>query len=156
MPILTITDVYTPLMTFDTETVVQVMDGGPVYLSYTTDDADADALLMRNEAERYIAGGQGVRFKTVSGTARLYYAPSVGRLDMAGSATGLEVVTPHDTVDLLRIGRGLTCIEGGIARVLAVDGSEGNVVLVPGVCMPVQARRVFQTGTTATGIVSLY
>ncbi|NKX43600.1 spike base protein, RCAP_Rcc01079 family [Roseicyclus persicicus] len=72
-------------------------------------------------------------------------------------AEGLIQVTPSDTTDLGVICRGLYVGNAGDVAVRASDNTEGvfeNVAA--GTFLPVRARRVLETGTTATGILGLY
>lgn len=64
-------------------------------------------------------------------------------------------VTPSDSTDLPRMARGLAFTGAGVVKVTMESGS---VVILPA---PVGksdyvVRRVWATGTTATGIVALY
>lgn len=73
-----------------------------------------------------------------------------------GPAVRCFAVTPADGVDLGELVRGLYV--GGGGAVAIVDGEGGSVVFegVPsGTVLPVRARRVLATDTTATAIVGL-
>lgn len=68
-------------------------------------------------------------------------------------------VTPNDAGDLERVTKAIHLNEPGDVRVTAKDMPEGTSVTlrnIPvGVPYPVRAKRIWQTGTTATGIVGL-
>ncbi len=64
-------------------------------------------------------------------------------------------VTPSDTVDLPALPRVLYIGGAGTLR-LRVAGLTVNFTVTAGTVLPVRASRVFATGTTATGIVSLF
>ena len=70
------------------------------------------------------------------------------------AATLFEVV-PDDISDLERVTTALNVATQGRVRVTMADGSEGTISVVPGVALPVRVRRVWATGTTATGIMGL-
>ena len=66
-------------------------------------------------------------------------------------------VTPHNTNELSNITRGLYIGGGGDVKVTTVAGSTVTFSAVPaGVILPVCAKIVFATGTTATLILGLY
>lgn len=68
-----------------------------------------------------------------------------------------EAVTPHDSTNLDRGCRGLYV--GGTGDVVVVwdDDTNSTFSAVPvGTFMPVQAKRVNATGTTATLIIALF
>lgn len=64
-------------------------------------------------------------------------------------------ITPNDSADLPQAITVLNVATPGTVRVTVVDGSTADLTLCPGAAFPVQARRVWQTGTTATGIRGL-
>jgi hypothetical protein len=65
-------------------------------------------------------------------------------------------VTPDDTTDLPVASRALNVATDGLVRVTTVGGETASVAVVAGVPFPIRCVRVWQTGTTATGIVALY
>ena len=72
-------------------------------------------------------------------------------------ATRAAAVTPSDTVDLPRISRSLYV---GVAGDVKVDMADTDTAIVfkavpAGTFMPVRAKRVYATGTTATNLVAL-
>lgn len=66
-------------------------------------------------------------------------------------------VTPSDSVDLPQICRGLYVGVTGNVNVNMPDG--GNVLfsnVAAGIVLPIRAKRVLSTSTTATNIVAIY
>jgi hypothetical protein len=70
-------------------------------------------------------------------------------------ATHLHAVTPSDTEDLSAASRAINVSAAGEVRITTVGGTTETVYIAAGIAFPVRARRVWLTGTTATGIVSL-
>ena len=70
------------------------------------------------------------------------------------AATIFEI-TPNDNVDLNHVTTGLNVATPGIVRVTTLDGSVADITVHPGHSFPVQARRIWLTGTTATGLRGL-
>lgn len=68
-------------------------------------------------------------------------------------ASRLQAITPSDTADLSLASRALNVATSGMVRVTTVGGDTGTVHVVAGIAFPVRVRRVWATGTTATGIV---
>lgn len=71
-------------------------------------------------------------------------------------ANGAFAIVPNDSADLAQ---NTTGIYSGTAGTIAVDMINGDSVsfIVPaGVILPVQIRKVYATGTTASGVVGLY
>lgn len=64
-------------------------------------------------------------------------------------------IVPDDTSDLVRVTTALNVANPGTVRVTTVDGSVADVTIHPGHAFPICARRVWLTGTTATGIRGL-
>ena len=64
-------------------------------------------------------------------------------------------IIPDDATDLAHVTTGLNVANPGTVRVTTEDGSVADVTIHPGHAFPVRARRVWQTGTTATGIRGL-
>ena len=69
-------------------------------------------------------------------------------------AVRLAEVTPDDGADLPFVSRALTVTETYLQITTAV-GDTGRIYVVAGGPFPIRASRVWATGTTATGIVSL-
>jgi hypothetical protein len=70
-------------------------------------------------------------------------------------AISLMAVTPDDGSDLPWITRAVSVEVPGVLRVTTADGSEGEIFVTAGMPFPIRIRRVWMTGTTATGIVAL-
>ena len=64
-------------------------------------------------------------------------------------------ITPDDATDLAQITTGINVATPGTVRVTTIDGTTADLSVVRGEIFPVQARRIWQTGTTATGICGL-
>jgi len=66
------------------------------------------------------------------------------------------LITPNDSADLTKVTKGVSF---GTAGALKIDDESGNAVVIPsgalaaGVIHPIRARRVYSTGTDASGIV---
>lgn len=73
----------------------------------------------------------------------------------ADPAETLFDILPDDTADLPRPTLALNVASPGTVRVTTVDGSTETLTLQPGLAFPVRARRVWQSGTSATGIKGL-
>lgn len=82
------------------------------------------------------------------------YAGFSGGLE--SPATHLLAVTPSDSANLDHPSRALNVAASGAVRVTMVSGMTGTVYVAAGVPFPVRVTRVWQTGTTATGIAALY
>lgn len=65
-------------------------------------------------------------------------------------------VTPHDSNDLSEVTRALFVGGGGAIVVMLAQGSTITLAgIAAGTVLPLRARRVLATGTTATAIVGL-
>lgn len=64
-------------------------------------------------------------------------------------------ITPDDGTDLAHITLALNVANPGTVRVTTEDGSVSDIMIHPGHAFPLRARRVWLTGTTATGIRGL-
>ena len=64
-------------------------------------------------------------------------------------------ITPDDGNDLPQVTLALNVASPGTVRVTTADGSISDLSIHPGHAFPLRARRVWQTGTTATGIRGL-
>lgn len=67
----------------------------------------------------------------------------------------LIAITPSDDAPLSTVVRGLNVAQSGAVRVETLGGTVGTVHVGAGVAFPLRVRRVFATGTSATGIVGL-
>lgn len=70
------------------------------------------------------------------------------------AVTQIEV-TPDDATDLARVSLALNVATPGTVRVTTQDGTITDVHIHPGHAFPLRVRRVWATGTTATGIRAL-
>jgi hypothetical protein len=71
-------------------------------------------------------------------------------------ATLAEAVTPHDTNELTNVSRGLWVGGAGDVAVVTSGGSTATFAAVPaGTMLPVRAKIVKTTGTTASSIVAV-
>lgn len=74
----------------------------------------------------------------------------------SGPATRLRAVSPHDDNDLEYVASGLFIGGAGTIAVIARnDASPVTLTVQAGQLLPIRAKRVRATGTTATGIVAL-
>jgi hypothetical protein len=71
-------------------------------------------------------------------------------------ATGLAPVIPDDGADLPVASRALNVAQSGLVRVTTLGGQVASVYVAAGIAFPIRVTRVWQTGTTAGGIVSLH
>ena len=85
-------------------------------------------------------------------SSKMYYK------DYTAASGSAEAVTPNDGTDLPRGCRALY-VGGAGTIVVMLDKDSASVTLVgvvAGSVLPIRAKRVFATGTTATGLVALY
>ncbi|WP_300064223.1 hypothetical protein [uncultured Roseobacter sp.] len=80
----------------------------------------------------------------------------------ASYQTGLESpairvvpVTPSDTQDLPEASRAINVATSGTLRVTTVGGTTTNIYVAAGIAFPIRVSRIWNTATTATGIVAL-
>lgn len=74
-----------------------------------------------------------------------------------GPGVGAASVTPNDSTDLTIYSRALYIGGDGNVKVTMFNGDEVTFVgLIAGTLLPVRAKRVWSTGTTATNIVAVY
>ena len=73
----------------------------------------------------------------------------------ADPATDAFDITPDDGNDLAQVTTALNVATPGTVRVTTVDGATVDLTVHPGHAFPLRARRVWATGTSATGIVGL-
>jgi hypothetical protein len=71
-------------------------------------------------------------------------------------ATRLLAVVPSDGSDLAFVSRALNVSGSGLIRVTTAGGDIATVHVAAGTAFPIRATRVWQTGTTATGIVAMF
>ncbi|MDJ0630927.1 MAG: hypothetical protein QNJ44_21900 [Rhodobacter sp.] len=70
-------------------------------------------------------------------------------------AVSVFAIVPDDAADLAQPTTAINVITPGKLRITTVDGTEGTISVHPGHAFPVRAARVWNTGTTATGITGL-
>ena len=68
--------------------------------------------------------------------------------------TVFEVI-PDDDNDLARVTLALKVATPGKLRVRTQDGAISDILIQPGYAFPLRVRRVWETGTTATGVRAL-
>lgn len=64
-------------------------------------------------------------------------------------------ITPSDSADLPLFTRALNVTASGTVKITTVSGDEATLSVVAGIAFPIRARRIWATGTSATGIVGL-
>lgn len=78
------------------------------------------------------------------------------KASLQSPASSLSPVTPADGADLAQAARALNVATSGAVRITTVAGTTATVYVAAGIAFPVRARRVWATGTTATGIVAMW
>lgn len=82
--------------------------------------------------------------------------PFAGRMRRpTDPAVAIYDVTPDDAADLPRPSVALNVATPGTVRLTTVGGTTSDVTVHPGQVFQVRARRIWQTGTSATGIRAL-
>jgi len=76
-------------------------------------------------------------------------------LALSGPALDIVPVTPNDTVDFADVAVALYVETGGDIQFISAAGNTRTVSVSDYAVLPVGARRVLATGTTATGIHAL-
>lgn len=67
----------------------------------------------------------------------------------------MDAITPNDGADLANEALGLYVETGGDLHITTVGGSEQTVAVTDFQFLPLHVKKVFATGTTATGIYGL-
>lgn len=79
---------------------------------------------------------------------------------LTAPATSALTVTPSDSQDLPTMPRAIYVGGAGALRVELLDAPVGSDVtlsaLQPGMVYPLRVRKVYATGTTATGLIGLW
>ncbi len=70
-------------------------------------------------------------------------------------AVSVFEIIPDDATDLPQVTLALNAASPGTVRVTTIDGSTSDISIHPGHALPIRVRRVWHTGTTATGIRGL-
>ena len=72
-------------------------------------------------------------------------------------ARKLLAISPDNAVDLVNLPKALYIGVGGTIAIIAADDTESvTLTVAAGSLLPIRAKRVLVTGTTATGIVGLF
>lgn len=72
-------------------------------------------------------------------------------------ALGAKAITPSDSVELSPYVRAIYCGSAGNIQILTAYDETTVFVAVPaGAVLPVRAKKVFSTNTTASSLVGLY
>jgi len=76
---------------------------------------------------------------------------------LESSAENIAAITPHDSNELANVSRGIYVGVGGDVKVTTRGGTtETFKNAAAGSVLPVRAKLVFATGTTATNLLNLY
>ena len=68
----------------------------------------------------------------------------------------LVAITPHDTNDLAYVTKAVYIGTGGTISIIAADDTAAvSLTVQDGAVLPIRAKRIRATGTTATGIVGM-
>ena len=70
-------------------------------------------------------------------------------------ATAIFDIIPSDVSDITQVTTALSVATPGTVRVTTQDGTTGDLSIHPGQPYPIRVTRVWQSGTTATGIRGL-
>lgn len=71
-------------------------------------------------------------------------------------ARRLVAITPHDTNDLAYVTKAVYIGTGGTISIIAADDTAAvSLTVQDGAVLPIRAKRIRETGTTATGIVGM-
>lgn len=81
--------------------------------------------------------------------------PSPRHHRLSDPATTIFDITPDDGADLATVTTAINVATPGTIRVTTIDGTTADLTVIRGEIFPIRARRVWQTGTTATGICGL-
>jgi uncharacterized protein with PhoU and TrkA domain len=71
-------------------------------------------------------------------------------------ATDIEQIVPSDTSDLGHMTKALNAATAGVVRVTTQQGTITDIFLAAGTVFPLRIRRVWATGTSATGLRGLF
>lgn len=70
-------------------------------------------------------------------------------------ATTIIEIDPNDATDLPEVSAALNVATPGTVRVTTKAGTTGTIFIAAGVVFPIRVTRVWETGTSATGICAL-
>jgi hypothetical protein len=74
----------------------------------------------------------------------------------SGPYQNLAAITPDNSNDLATISSEIMVAGGGTVKVDTLGGQTVTFTAVAGYRYPIRAKRIYATGTSATGIVVLY
>ncbi|MEL6959404.1 MAG: hypothetical protein AAGL89_10680 [Pseudomonadota bacterium] len=77
------------------------------------------------------------------------------QLSLESPAVRIFPVSPDDGVDLPEVSRAINVATTGAVRITTVGGTTATIYVAAGMAFPVRAKRIWQTGTDATGVVAL-
>ena len=88
----------------------------------------------------------------------LYTPPDKAKFgqDITAPASGVFAVTPHDTNELANYTRAIRVSVGGNVKITGVDDVATVCAFLSGETRAIRAKRIWSTGTTATGIEGMY
>lgn len=75
---------------------------------------------------------------------------------LTSPATDIEEVTPSDVADLAQLTKSINVATSGVVRVTTETGTISDVFVAAGTVFPLRVRRVWASGTSATGIRGLF
>ena len=75
--------------------------------------------------------------------------------NISDPVTLIETVVPSDTEDLDSVSRAISVTGSGTVKVTTVGETVGIIYVAAGAVYPIRVSRIWNSDTTATGIVSL-
>lgn len=78
------------------------------------------------------------------------------QIGLESPAVRLYGAAPSDSSDLPNASRAINVATAGSVRVTTIHGDTDTVYIAAGITFPLRVRRIWQSGTSATGIVVLY
>jgi hypothetical protein len=75
---------------------------------------------------------------------------------LSSPPSDLIAVAPSDSTDLAHVSRAINVATAGTVRVTTRAGTTASISVAAGIIVPIRVRRIWATGTTATGIVALF
>lgn len=74
---------------------------------------------------------------------------------LSSPSTDVAPITPDDANDLPHVTKALNAATSGTVRVTTESGTEADIFIAAGVVFPLRVRRVWASGTSATGLRGL-
>ena len=71
-------------------------------------------------------------------------------------ANGAFLIVPSNSINLTEDTTGIYAGGAGDVKVQMINGDIVTFTVPAGVVLPIQVRRVYATGTTASGVIGLY